>query len=59
MKKFIFQSERDKDNNHDVTNVILTVESDNLEEIIEGFEDFLKANGFCLNGVHLDLVDDE
>jgi ABC-type uncharacterized transport system substrate-binding protein len=58
MKKFIFQSERDKDNNHDVTNVILTVESDNLEEIIEGFEDFLKANGFCFKG-YLDFVGDE
>jgi hypothetical protein len=35
------------------------VESDSLEEILQAFEDFLRANGFSLHDVHLDLVDDD
>lgn len=58
-KKYTFQSERDTQNNFDCTNIILTVESDSLEEILQAFEDFLLANGFSLHDVHLDLVDDD
>ena len=58
-KKYTFQSERDTQNNFDCTNIILTVESDSLEEILQAFEDFLLANGFSLHDVHLDLVEDE
>ena len=59
MKKYTFQSERDTQNKFDCTNIILTVESDSLEEILQAFEAFLRANTFVLNGVHLDLVEDE
>lgn len=59
MKKYTFQSERDTENKYDCTNIIFTVESDSLDDILEAFEAFLRANGFCLNGVHLDLVNDE
>ena len=58
-KKYTFQSERDVESKYDCTNVILTVESDSLEEILQAFEDFLLANGFSLHDVHLDLVDDD
>ncbi len=57
-KKYIFQSEKDVKNEYDVTNVIMTVESDSLEDLLRSFEDFLRANSFILNNVHLDLVED-
>jgi hypothetical protein len=59
MKKYIFQSEIDVENKFDHTSVILTVESDDLEDIIEGFEHFLKSNGFCFGKGHLDIVENE
>ena len=58
-KKYIFQSERDVNNTYDCTSTITTVESDSLEDILRAFEDFLRANSFCLHDVHLDLVEDE
>ncbi len=59
MKKYTFQSERDVENKYDCTNIILTVESDSLTDIIQGVEYFLRANGFTLANKHIDIVEDD
>lgn len=60
MSQFIFKKLRDPNNKYDTTDVIFKVEAITLPELIEAFEDFLKATGFVINPKeHLDLVHDD
>ena len=53
--KFEFKKTKDLDNRFDITDVTISGESDSLSDIIESFEEFLRACGFVING-SLDLV---
>lgn len=55
MIKFI--KYKDPDNHYDKTTVIIKSESVVLQDILEDFEEFLKACGFNFDG-HLDIVSD-
>lgn len=48
--KYKFEKLKDQDNRHDTMDVSITVETDNLSDLIEAFETFLKAAGFSLAG---------
>lgn len=53
--KFEFKKTKDLDNRFDITDVSISGESDSLSDIIESFEEFLRACGFVIDG-SLDLV---
>jgi hypothetical protein len=58
MPKYHFIKYKEQDNCHDFSTIIYEVDSHNLEEVIEGFENFLKASGFYFEG-HLYITDDD
>jgi hypothetical protein len=53
-----FKKFRDPKNPHSITEVTMEVQAEDLPSIIEEFELFLKASGFCFDG-HLDIVEEE
>jgi hypothetical protein len=48
----------DEDNQHDRSKIIYKTDSETLEGVIEGFQDFLKACGYNFDG-RLEIVQDE
>jgi len=50
MNKFTFTKTKDPENKFDISNVTMEIEAENLRDILEHFEDFLKACGFHIKG---------
>jgi hypothetical protein len=48
---------KDPDNEHDVSSVEMTVETESLGKLLEEFELFLKASGFYIKG-RVDIVEE-
>jgi hypothetical protein len=53
-----FTKTPDLDNRFDHTEVTIRTRTENLHEVVEAFEGYLRAAGFHFDG-HLDLVDDD
>jgi hypothetical protein len=53
-----FVKTRDPENHFDNSDVLIRTDSHDLLELLEEFENFLKACGFSLEG-HLDIVQDD
>jgi glycine cleavage system regulatory protein len=51
--KCLFKKEKDLENPYDFTEVVVSVESDSLSDIVEGFVGFLKASGFSLEDLEV------
>ena len=58
MAKYVLTKERDKGNRFDKTKVVVEVETDGLDDLIEGFQEFLNGCGFVLKG-NIELVSEE
>ena len=58
MPKYIFKKLKDENNDFDTTTVELTVESENLGDVVEAFEEFLRGSGFHPRG-SLDFIEDD
>lgn len=50
MNKFTFTKTKDPENEFDISNVTMEIEAENLRDILEYFQDFLKACGFHMKG---------
>ena len=50
MAKHIFIKEKDKENQYDKTRVQIEVDTDSLPDLVEAFEEYLKACGFHFDG---------
>ena len=58
MSSFTFKKEKDPENHYDVTDLTMSVGTEDLYDVLDAFEKFLRGAGFIING-RIDLVDDE
>jgi uncharacterized membrane protein len=61
MPKYEFKKIKDPENQFDITNVSIEVESESMNDVIEAFEEFLAACGFIFDRTkkNLDITDIE
>jgi len=57
MSKYVFMKNPDEKNQFDLSTVTIELETDNKSDLIEHFEDFLKACGFVVKG-YIDEVEE-
>lgn len=50
MSKYIFIKKPDENNQYDISTVTIELETDTKSDLIEHFEDFLKACGYVIRG---------
>jgi hypothetical protein len=57
---YIFKKTRDIDNSHDLTNVEISIDHNDItrSDLLEAFEEFLKACGFAINGT-IEVIEEE
>lgn len=58
MPKYIFKKLKDESNKFDTATVEITVETEDLGEVLQAFEEFLKGSGFHFKG-SVDISDEE
>lgn len=58
MSKYKFVKYKDIENSYDTTKVIIQLDANSLPELLEAFEDFLRASSFSFDG-HLEIVKDD
>ena len=56
--KYILKKLKDPDNQFDVSDVVVRIETETLEDILQGMSEFIRACGFYVDG-ELDFVEDE
>lgn len=50
MATYIFIKKPDTNNEYDITTVQIKVETIIVDDLLDAFEDFLKASGYVVNG---------
>lgn len=58
MAKYTFIKARDEGNHFDKTTVIIEVDTDSLDDLLEGFQEFINGCGFSLKGA-IDIIPEE
>lgn len=56
--EYVLKKKRDPDNRFDTTYVIHVIETENLEDLLDGFTEFLKGCGFSIKG-RIGILDEE
>ena len=54
-----FHKTCDPANRHDTSEVIVRTEAEELSNLVNAFEDYLRACGFYFHGQRIELVDDD
>ena len=53
-----FTKTKDPTNRYDYIDVTISTATENLDELVEAFEYYLRASGFSLESRHLEFVND-
>ena len=58
MAKYILQKIKDPDNKFDIADIVHTIETESLDELLEAIADYLRACSFSVDG-NLEIVKED